>query len=80
MTVIMLKEASRGANIKTSLLPFFSHARNSSTIPKMKRLTIDSKYRMLSGHEIPVLGFGVKDFCFFVILIMLRFWIKIQRR
>lgn len=31
----------------------------STTFNKMTHLSIDSKYKLASGYEIPVLGFGV---------------------
>ena len=33
--------------------------RGFASSPSMAALSIDSKYKMLSGYEIPVLGFGV---------------------
>ena len=38
---------------------FLAHRVISRSITKMSRLDINSKYRMNSGHEIPVLGYGV---------------------
>ena len=58
----MLKAKSRLAHISSSLLlPAVSHSRRRRlTISTMNSLTIKSKYSLLSGHEIPVLGFGVR--------------------
>ena len=48
---------SRLVNLSTH---FLSVLRPFSTLPaKMAELDIKTKYKMLSGYEIPVLGFGV---------------------
>ena len=48
---------SRLRNLQSHITP---HSKAlSSKSATMARLDIDSKYRMLSGYEIPVLGYGV---------------------
>ena len=33
-------------------------------------LALDQKYRMLSDHEIPILGYGVSSFLFYILRLL----------
>lgn len=60
--LIMLKATPRLKNLSSLLLPVGSHSRRRLTTSTMKPLTINSKYPLLSRHQIPVLGYGVRLF------------------
>ena len=52
--VFMMRTVRRLNNIRGHI-----QIRGFASSPRMATLSIQSKYKMLSGYEIPVLGFGV---------------------
>lgn len=57
--VSILTAMSRLKSLRSHITPLSRSF--SSTAPAMAGLDIKSKYRMLSGYEIPILGYGVCD-------------------
>ena len=52
---LIMKAVGRLSNIRGQI-----QKRGFASSPSMAAFNIDSKYQMLSGYEIPVLGYGVR--------------------